>query len=325
MYNALRRRSLMISFYVAIIAALGVVYVFYLRDMQSLRDRLVLASNVIETQYGSIEYASWGEGPAVLALHGAGGGYDQGRLLANTMGGDGYHWISISRFGYLRSTLPPDPSTPAQADAIAALLDTLGVDRVSILAMSGGAPPTLQFALRHPERTNALVLLSSAPYTPFTADKQDLPVPIWIYQALFGSDLPYWILEKVARQSIEGIFDVKPGLRATLTAAEKTFVAEIISAFEPVTARAAGVRNEGAAIDPLTLYPIGLVSAPTLIIHAQDDGINPYAIAQGMAEGIPGAELVSLPTGGHLLLGHHAEIRESTRAFLRKHAFVDKQ
>ncbi len=100
--------------------------------------------------------------------------------MARALGGGGKGWIAVSRFGYLRSDLPADASTAAQADALAGLLDALGIDRVAILAMSGGVPPALQFAARHPDRTRALVLLSSAPFTPLPTQEQDLPVPIWV-------------------------------------------------------------------------------------------------------------------------------------------------
>jgi pimeloyl-ACP methyl ester carboxylesterase len=301
------------------ILSVGTVYIAYRIDMNRISERLSNESQVVQTPYGPVEFASWGSGPAVLVVHGAGGGYDQGKLLAEAVGGEARHWISPSRFGYLRTPLPEDASTAAQADAFAALLDNLGIERIAILAMSGGVPPSLQFALRYPERTSALVLLSSAPYTPLTAEEQQLPVPIWIYQALFSSDFPYWFLEKVARPSLEGIFDVKRDLRATLAAEEQVFVTEMVDGFEPVTKRVDGVRNEGVAIDPQAYYPLEEVTTPTLVIHSQDDSINPFAFGEHTAQGIPRAEFMPLETGGHLLLGHHAEVQARVNAFLLKY------
>jgi 2-hydroxy-6-oxonona-2,4-dienedioate hydrolase len=299
-----------------LIAATSIVYV---RDMQALRDRIVTESKVIQTPHGPVEFQNWGSGPAVLVVHGAGGGYDQGRLLAKAMGGEGFRWIAPSRFGYLRTPLPVEASTAAQAEVFAALLDDLSIDRVALLAMSGGVPPSLQFALRYPERTSALVLMSSAPYTPLTADTQKFPIPIWMYQALFSSDFPFWLLGKVARSRLETIFDVKPALRATLTPAEKTFVANMVDGFLPVTQRVHGVGNEGAAIDPLAHIPVGKITVPTLVIHARDDGINPFSIGAYTAQYIPGADFIPLTSGGHLLLGHHAEIQKRVTAFLHEH------
>jgi pimeloyl-ACP methyl ester carboxylesterase len=256
----------------------------------------------------------------VLAVHGAGGGYDQGSLMVRAFGSEGFRWIVPSRFGYLRTPMPTDGSTAAQADAFADLLDALGVGRVAILAMSGGVPPSLQFARRHARRTTALVLLSSAPYTPLTAGQQKLPVPIWLYQALFASDFPYWLLQQVARRSLEPIFDVPPGVRAKLTPEEQSFVEDTVNAFQPVTDRVAGLRNEGAAIDPKAHYSVEEIRTPTLVIHARDDHINPVGFGEYTALHIPGAQFMSLMTGGHLLLGHHTEVRARVDAFLREHA-----
>lgn len=307
-----------------VIGALAVgastIYLAYSRDMRATHDRLAAGSQIVETRHGPIEYATWGKGSPVLVVHGAGGGYDQGISIARAFGGEGFSFISVSRFGYLRTPLPTDASTAAQADAFADLLDTLGIERVALLAMSGGVPPSLQFAQRYPERTAALVLLSSAPYTPLTAAEQKLPVPIWVYQALFSSDFPYWVLQKVAPSSLEPMFDITPALRAASPPEEQAFIGGQIDAFQPVTGRIDGVRNEGAAIDPGARYLVEEITTPTLVIHARDDHINPFSFGEYTAQHIPGAQFLPLATGGHLLLGHHAEVRAGANAFLRQYA-----
>ena len=53
--------------------------------------------SLVMTRHGMLEYAVWGEGPPLLVVHGAGGGYDQGRLLAGAVGGDHFTFISVSR------------------------------------------------------------------------------------------------------------------------------------------------------------------------------------------------------------------------------------
>ncbi len=303
-----------------LILTLGAIYVCYLRDMETIEKRMSTESRVSRTRHGLVEFTTWDSGPAVLVVHGAGGGYDQGVSIAKAFGGEGFQWIAPSRFGYLRTPLPADASTTAQADAFADLLDSLGIDRVAIVAMSGGVPPSLQFALRFPARTSALVLLSSAPYTPLTAAEQHLPIPIWLYEAIFSSDLPYWVLTKIARPTLGTIFDVKSGPGAALTDAERAFVARTVDTFEPVTKRMDGLRNEGAAISPQTRYPLELIHQPTLVIHSRDDGINPFAFGEYTAQHIPGSEFMPLETGGHLLLGHHAEVQARVKAFLLEHA-----
>jgi len=307
----------------AIAAAAAGLYVVYWRDMRAIEERVAGASRIVETPHGPVEFASWGNGPPVLIVHGAGGGYDQGRLLAEAFGGDGFLWIAPSRFGYLRTPMPADASTAAQADAFADLMDVLAIDRIGVVAVSGGVPPALQFAERHPKRTAALVLISSAPFTPFNAEEQELPVPAWVYQLLFSSDFPYWLMQKIARPSLAAIYDATPELRATLTPEDAASVDAMVDAFQPVTARTAGLANEAAAIDPDARYALEEITAPTLVIHARDDGINPFGVGARTAERIPGAQFMALDSGGHLSLGHRAEIRARVRAFLSEDAGGD--
>ncbi|MBL9046698.1 MAG: alpha/beta hydrolase [Tabrizicola sp.] len=301
----------------ALVLLLVAVYGFYRRDLARLRTSLAEGSVLIETRHGPVEVAIRGEGAPVLLLHGAGGGYDQGLLLAQMFGGEGHQWIAVSRFGYLRSPLPDDASTRAQAEALVEVLDALKVGRVAVLAMSGGVPPALQLAANHPERVSGLALLSSAPFTPLTAEVQDLPMPAWAYQALFSSDFPIWALTHVAPDVLDPVFDLTPERRGRLTAAEAATTDAMILAFLPVTDRLAGLANEGAAIDPAARYDLALITAPTLIVHARDDGINPFPIAEHLAVGLPKARFLALPDGGHLLLGHREEVAKAVAPILR--------
>ncbi len=62
---------------------------------------------ILNTRHGPIEYVESGEGSAVLAIHGAMGGYDQGQVLVRTVGEPGYRYVSISRPGYIGTDLAP--------------------------------------------------------------------------------------------------------------------------------------------------------------------------------------------------------------------------
>lgn len=265
--------------------------------------------SLAEARHGPIEYMSWGEGPPVLVVHGAGGGFDQGRLLAQAIGGDGLRWIAVSRFGCLGSAMPDEASTAAQAEAFVDLLDTLGVERVSILAMSGGVPPSLKFAEMFPERVERMMLLSSAPFTPFTPAVEDRPIPTWAYSALLGNDVVYWTLTKVARGQLAEAFDARADLREGLSDQEALFVRDLIDTFLPASRRLDGVNNEGAAVDPAAIYDLEHIRAEVLVVHARDDRLNPFEVGETIAARIPRSRLLALDRGGHLLLGRHAELR----------------
>lgn len=310
---------------VALTLGVGAVGLVWQRDMRAIEAQLAAGARVIQTGFGPVAFAEGGEGAPVLVIHGAGGGHDQGALMARAFLPEGTRWIAPSRFGYPGSGLAADPSTAAQADAFAGLLDGLGIDRVTVAAMSGGVPPALQFALRHPERTRALILLSLAPYAPLTAEEQELPIPIWLYDALFATDLPLWAVMRFSPRALAPVFDARPELTAQMTATEATFLDEMIAAFLPVTGRRAGLANEGAAIDPAQPIDPGAIRAPVLIVHANDDRLTPVATAQFTARGIPGAETRIFETGGHLLLGHHDEVRQRIAAFLATHVPADAE
>jgi pimeloyl-ACP methyl ester carboxylesterase len=270
-------------------------------------------SVVMTVRSGAIEFLDWGEGPSVLVLHGAGGGFDQGKLLAEAVGSDGMRFISVSRFGYLRSSLPPQPTVSAQAETLLQLLDGLSISRVNIIAMSGGAPPALKFAEMYPDRTGRIILLSSAPFTPFSPVVEKRPVPTWVYSVLLGNDVVYWTLTKIARNQLREAFDARRELRRGLSQSERAFIESLIDGFLPASKRLKGLANEIAAVDPDTTYNLEAINARALVFHAKDDRMNPVSIGETIARRAPNAELVEFETGGHLLLGHHDQIRARIR------------
>src|SRR5512134_1095337 len=160
--STVRRYLLRAVFAVLVTITVGtfLVYLRFRQDMRAHEERIASGSTIANTPCGVIEYSEQGEGQPVLVIHGAGGGYDQGLLLSEPLGA-GFRVIAPSRFGYLNTPYPDDPSALAQADAYACLLDYLGVKRVSVVAFSAGGPSALQFALRYPDRTNALVMVST--------------------------------------------------------------------------------------------------------------------------------------------------------------------
>jgi len=158
----------------AVLAVAAGVYAVFARDLRAARARLAGRSKTVETSFGTLEYAVMGEGAPVLIVHGAEGGFDQGIDTTGALAGRGYRLIAPSRFGYLRSTLPGNPTAAMQADAYAQLLDRLGIDKVAVVGISAGAWSSLQFAIRHPERCRALVLLGPADYLPAGMSSTDV-------------------------------------------------------------------------------------------------------------------------------------------------------
>lgn len=121
-------------------------------------------TRVVETAAsGAVEYVLDGDrGVPVLTIHGIVGGYDQGLNTAKNLTPQGHRIISISRFGYLKSDLPEDPSPARQCRAFVEVLDHENIDEVTLLAVSAGGTVAFKFALLYPERINGLILVGSA-------------------------------------------------------------------------------------------------------------------------------------------------------------------
>jgi pimeloyl-ACP methyl ester carboxylesterase len=127
--------------------------------MKAARARLAAVTrHVIATRWGAVEYAEQGEGEPVLVVHGIFHTCVGGLLCAHDLFTN-RRLIAPSRFGYLGSSMPPDATPAAQADAFAALLEALGIATIDVIAVSAGATSALQLALRHPDKVKHLAVL----------------------------------------------------------------------------------------------------------------------------------------------------------------------
>lgn len=318
---ARRRRWLVLALgCVAMAAAGALVAVAYRSDLAAARARIEGRSAIASTPCGDIEYAEEGVGPPVLVVHGAGGGFDQGLEAMHGLAARGYRIIAVSRFGYLRTPLPPDASAQSQADAHACLLDALDIERAAVIGASAGAPSALQFALRHPDRTAALVLLVPAAYVPRPGADAPLVTPPetpWLFDTALDSDFLFWLATKLARNAmLRGLLATPPELVAAASSDEQARVHAMLENILPVRPRRLGLLNDAAVTSTLPRYALEQVAAPTLAIAAADDGFGTDESARYSAAHIPDAELLVWPSGGHVLVGHDAETTDAIARFL---------
>jgi 2-hydroxy-6-oxonona-2,4-dienedioate hydrolase len=291
------------------------VFWHFQSDIALARERSKQGSTVIETRCGPIEYQEAGTGTPLLAVHGSGGGFDQGMAFAVPLSKRGIRVIAMSRFGYLRTPMPIDASAQAQAAAHVCLLDALGIKKAAVLGGSAGAPSALQMAIRHPERVNALILLAPLAYKPTTETNSAPPLEPWVENMMMeviGSDFLFWSARHLARdQVIQTVLATPPHLLAKASAKERARVIAMLDHILPVSARAAGLRSDSAVGKSLKASALGSVRAPTLIISARDDGYGTYAGSEYTASRITGATFIGFETGGHTWVGHDDEVMDA--------------
>ncbi len=303
----------------------AVVWLDYRRDIRRERRRISEGSRIAETPCGPIEYGLAGDGPPVLVVHGAGGGFDQGLEMAEPLVASGFRVVAMSRFGYLRTPLPDDASPAAQADAHACLLDVLDIPRVAVVGASAGAPSAMQFALRHPGRTSALVLVVPAAYPAQVEARTAGAVPRripqaakWLFDAALKSDFLFWAGPRVARGAmIQAVLGTPASLLRGASAAERARVRRVLDHVQPVSRRRLGLLNDASVVGSLERYELERIAAPTLVLGLEDCLYGTYPGARYSAERIPGARFVSYPTGGHLWVGRHEEAMAEVAGFLR--------
>jgi 2-hydroxy-6-oxonona-2,4-dienedioate hydrolase len=300
---------------IGLIVGIAALFVWgrFERDIKLASARVAHGSALIATPCGPIEYQEAGTGIPLLAVHGSGGGYDQGMAFAGALAHQGIRVIAMSRFGYPRTPMPADASAAAQADAHVCLLDALSIRQAAVMGGSAGAPSALQMAIRHPNRVSALVLLVPLAYKPPTLADSAPPLPPWVENTmmrLIGSDFLFWSALHVARtQLVKVVLATPPELLPTATPQERARINAMLDNILPVSVRAEGLRSDTAVGKNLAPAPLESIRAPTLVISARDDGYGTYASTQYAASRIAGAKFIGFDEGGHTWVGHDEEVQ----------------
>jgi len=186
--------------------------------------------------------------------------------------------------GMWQSDHPAGPYTMAgHADDLAGLLDALGIARAHVAGISYGGEVSMHFALRHPDRTQSLVVASSV-------SQLDPQLRAWMegWTAAASSGDP------------DRLFQVTAPLN---------FSEAWIAANGPALAAA---RERYRQIDMAAMRELFLcfsrlditadlprIAAPTLVIVGEDDQLKPRKYAELIARQIPNAELAIVPHAGH--------------------------
>ena len=282
------------------------------------------------TGTGGIAVTVRGSGTPVLVLHGTPGGIAAAEVMARFLPSDRFRVLTLSRPGYAGTTLVPDrPSRDDEADRYAALLDELGIDRVAVLAWSGGGPAAYRFAVRHPDRVRTLVVaagLSSRWVPPKPSFAEWVVAHTTVGAALAA--LAARLLPSVVVRTAEA------GVSSLRGRALSSHVADVLHDRPrrrvllglSTSGNAAGRNRPGwdndvrvlGAVDDLEL---GAVRAPTLLVHGDADTEVPMEHSARAAASVPDVELLTLPGGTHFGLWDHqdaASVQERVRRHLER-------
>lgn len=190
------------------------------------------------------------------------------------------------------------PGLDTDVALLEALADHLDFERIDLLGISLGAPVSVAFAARFPQRVGRLILYGGY------ADGAHIATPE-VRTAMLGLIRAHWGL---GSELLADIF-LPDGSAAT-----KALFARLQQE-AATTELAADLLAQCYEID--VTDQLDRVAAPTLVVHRRGDRAIPYSAGRELAARIRGARLVSLPGSSHFpFAGDAAAIVRAILEFL---------
>jgi non-heme chloroperoxidase len=180
--------------------------------------------------------------------------------------------ISVERNGLGETPLEPGLGYPAAVDDVLSVLGALGIDRFSLVAISGGGPFAAALAARTPERVRSLHLASAAAGA-LAGTHGDAPARLADIATLAGNPAAMW--EFPAQSPVHAI----PGF---MDAAR----AEGIRALPPGRGELA-LGHEWQLLSGEPLPDLSAVRAPAYLYWGAEDEVVPSVHAEAWARALP--------------------------------------
>lgn len=235
-----------------------------------------------------IHYEARGAGPALVLIH---AGICDLRMWEQQMDAFTQHYqvIRYDMRGFGQTA--PAPGSYTRHGDLRGLLDHLGVERAHVLGCSMGGMTALDFALAHPERTDALVTVCSSP-SGYTRNAD--PPPLWneIVAADEAGDLEKVCALEVALW-VDGLQRTPDQVDASIR--QRVYAMNLIA-----------LKNEALDMDhveklePPAIGRLGDIRVPMLAIAADLDMPDLLDAAKLMATRIPQAQKVVIHGAAHL-------------------------
>lgn len=198
----------------------------------------------------------------------------------------------------------PNYSLQDMADDAVAVLDHYGIDKAHVCGASMGGMITQLVGLNHPERVLSLIPIMSSPDPAAVTDPMEgkegaLSPPEEKVMAMVaaGETLDWSDADAVLENRLD-MFGVLAGSAYPYDRDSRRvlFKREIDRANNMASSS-----NHGLVVGASARWfdRLGEITAPTLVIHGDDDPILPLDHGQAIADGIPGARILIMPGVGH--------------------------
>jgi pimeloyl-ACP methyl ester carboxylesterase len=256
------------------------------------------------------------EGPPVLAFHGTPGSRLQLSFLADQIKASGVRFIALDRPGYGHSTLQPNRRLVDWPLDVAALADHLGLERFSVVGISGGGPHAAVCARFLGERVVATGIVSGVGQLA-DAEAAEGMMPLNRALSSLARRSTYLVYPLFAAQTVITRRWPDAALRSApkhLPSADAAIMArpDVMAAVKEDFRLASSTTAMAAAQDFALFardwgFQLEDIAGTVHVWHGDADRNVPHAHGRHQAEAIPGAQFHDCPGEGHLLVIDHLE------------------
>jgi pimeloyl-ACP methyl ester carboxylesterase len=256
------------------------------------------------------------DAPPIVMVHGFAANLDAWEPWVARLGND-HRIITLDLPAHGLTTVPAgyQVSTEGQVEVVDQLTTLLHAGRFVLAGNSMGGGVAWNYAVAHPERVTALVLVDSAGMPPAPkADgkKREGPPAIFV---IMRNPVGRAILRKIDPAPL-----AEKGLKQAYID-EKLVTPALVDRYVEL-ARAPGHRDlllngQGRPRKPATAATFQAIHAPTLVMHGEADTVIAVEAGKALTAAIPGARLILYPGVGHVPMEQIPDRSASdVRAFL---------
>jgi pimeloyl-ACP methyl ester carboxylesterase len=183
----------------------------------------------------------------------------------------------------------PAPGFDTLVSDLAAVAQRMAPGRVALLGMTQGAPVAIEYAARHPDRVSCLVLLGGY-------------AKGW---RAHGNERVIASTTAFATLTRQGWGRQNPAFRQVFTSlAMPDATREEMDAYNELQRLSSSAQLAGDMLETVGDFDVSQrlaeVRLPTLVLHSEHDAWIPAALGRQLAQAIPGARFVSLPSSSHV-------------------------
>ncbi|MDP1625878.1 alpha/beta fold hydrolase [Parvibaculum sp.] len=256
------------------------------------------------------------QGPALVLVHGSNASLHTWEPWVADLG-DTYRIVSMDLPGHgLTGRIPGDDySREGMTQTVHELTEILGVDRFAIAGNSMGGGVAALYALEHPDRVSALILVDAAGI-PVERNDGEVPLAFRIARMpVISNAMRYVLPRSLVEEGVRKVFVDQSKVTDEMVA--RYFDLSLHEGNRDATRMrfaSYATRDEEAFA-----VRLGELKMPTLILWGDKDGLIPVSAAHEFKARIPQAELVIFENVGHVPMEEVAgESSAAVRDFLTR-------